>query len=99
VSVKGHTIRVYVLIGHPKDTIELAEKRLVEVVKLGGFPQSMLWRDSHGVATKQWRQFHRTWANTIIVGSKVKKLLAGHVIAGQKEGSMVKKRRARVKYG
>jgi len=67
----------YVLIGYPKDTMEKAEIRLIETIKLGFFPMAMLWKNKKGETTKVWRNFQREWANAVIVGSKVKKIKAG----------------------
>lgn len=73
--MKGHRCGCYVLIGEKKDTFEAAQKRLIDIIKLGYFPQAMLY--NRGLARpeherKQWRQFQREWANKIIVGSKMK---------------------------
>ena len=38
-------MRVYCLIGYPRDTFEAAEVRLRLCVELGFFPMAMLWRD------------------------------------------------------
>ncbi len=38
----------------------------------GFMPFSMLFRDEKGNTKKDWRGFHREWANPIIVGSKLK---------------------------
>jgi len=64
----------YVLIGYPKDTYELAEKRILQAWDVGFFPMAMLWRSETGVTTKEWRNFARTWANHCIVASKLTKL-------------------------
>jgi len=54
--------RAFVLIGHPKDTMELAEVRLRECFMAGFLPFAMLWRDQQGnEATGEWRRFHRLW--------------------------------------
>jgi hypothetical protein len=72
-----HDCRCYVLIGYPKDTMEAAEKRLTDTVKAGFFPYAMLWKDDEGNENKLWRKFQREWCRPIIVGTKVKKILAG----------------------
>jgi len=73
--IKGHRACCYVLVGAPKDTMGDAEERLRAVVRLGMFPQAMLYeRGMHfGVAKrKQWRAFQRSWASKPIVGAKMK---------------------------
>jgi hypothetical protein len=72
--MKGHTMCCYVLTGHEGDTIDKAEKRLKDVIKLGYFPQSMLYNaGSHRNGDlAEWRKFHTEWANKIIVGFKMK---------------------------
>ncbi len=68
-----HVACCYVLIGYPKDTIEKAQKRLIETVKLGYFPQSMLYRNkNNSEPSKKWKKFNREWANKWIVGTKYK---------------------------
>jgi hypothetical protein len=67
-----HWICCYVLIGWEGDTFEKAEKRLQETVKLGFFPQAMLYNRR---PDKEWRRFQREWANKTIVGSKLKEML------------------------
>ena len=73
--MRGHRCGCYVLIGDKKDTFEAAQERIINVMKLGYFPQAMLLnrgmsRPEH--ERKKWRQFQREWANKIIVGSKMK---------------------------
>jgi len=70
-------VSCYVLIGHPKDTFELAEARLTQVCKLGLFPMAMLYRGDDGEYKREWRQYQREWARPIIVGSKLRKILKG----------------------
>jgi hypothetical protein len=66
--LKSHSVRAYVLIGYPKDTIENAEKRLQQMIDLGIMPHAMLYNRR---PEKEWRRFQREWANSIIVGSKM----------------------------
>jgi hypothetical protein len=78
--LRGHKIACFVLIGFPGDTLAEAEARLTKVVGLGFFPQSMLFRDRAGKDNRdkrEWRRFHRAWANKRIVGLKMRTLLAG----------------------
>ena len=57
-----NTLRSYVLVGYPKDTMEDAENRLRAVVDLGMFPMAMLWKDNAGRVDKDWAKFQRAWA-------------------------------------
>lgn len=73
----NHAAGCYVLIGYKGDTIEKAEKRLIDVVKLGFMPQAMLY--DRGVHFNEadrliWRRYQREWANKVIVGYKVSHL-------------------------
>lgn len=70
--LRGHRVRCYVLIGYPGDTMDAAEKRLGDVVALGIMPMAMLWRDDSGKVERIWRQFQRTWANPVILGSRMR---------------------------
>jgi hypothetical protein len=73
--LKNHKSGCYVLIGYPKDTIEKAESRLIATIKLGYFPQAMLYNRANELPKterKSWRQFQREWANKVIVGVKVR---------------------------
>ncbi len=67
-----HSAKCYVLIGSPKDTLEKAEKRLIDVIHLGFMPQAMLYRNHNGKRDPKWISFQREWANKIIVGFKMK---------------------------
>ena len=67
-----HEMRCYVLIGYPYDTLDAAEKRLRDTVKLGFFPQAMLFRDEKGETQKEWRQSQREWSRPAIIYSKFK---------------------------
>lgn len=73
--LRNHEYGCYVLIGYPKDTFSAAEDRLIKTIKLGFFPQAMLYekgtnREKDNML--EWRRFQREWANKIIVGTKMK---------------------------
>jgi hypothetical protein len=61
------TLRCYCLIGYPKDTFELAEKRLHDIIKAGFMPMAMLYRDKTGKTNDDWRKFQRIWARPAIM--------------------------------
>jgi len=83
-----HRVCCYVLCGWNRegktDTFEAAEMRMIQVVKMGCFPQAMLldrgedWPDPE---RKQWRRFAREWSNKVIVGAKCKAIVALHLNA------------------
>lgn len=60
----------YVLIGYPKDTFTDAERRLMQIVKLGIMPFAMLYRDRNGRTVHEWRTFQRLWARPAIMRHK-----------------------------
>jgi hypothetical protein len=68
----SHRMRVYVLIGYPKDTFDLAEARLVDMVGIGFTPMAMLWapetpsQEKHRPAP-EWKAFQRRWARPAII--------------------------------
>ena len=71
--LRNHEIGCYVLIGYPGDTFQKAERRLIQIIQLGFFPQAMLLDRGEGKHNKlEWRRFQREWANKVIVGTKMK---------------------------
>jgi hypothetical protein len=62
----GHRLRAYVLIGYPKDTFDLAEKRLKQTWAAGFLPMAMLWRNQDGKTNVNWKRFQRMWARPCI---------------------------------
>ena len=65
----SHAARCFVLIGWKKDTIENAEKRLMETLSLGFFPMAMLYRDGKEPST-EWKRFQREWVRPAIIANK-----------------------------
>ena len=73
----SHRVRCYVLIGYPKDTFDLATRRLTEMTNLGFTPMAMLWQPEEASQEKyrpgdQWRSFQRRWARPAIIHGHVK---------------------------
>lgn len=71
----SHRLRCYVLIGYPKDTFDLAEKRLLQMCSIGLTPMAMLWEPETKAAEKyrpppQWRAFQRRWARPAIIHAR-----------------------------
>jgi hypothetical protein len=72
----SHRLRCYVLIGYPKDTFTLAEKRLQGMIGIGFTPHAMLWQPETPAAEKhrpapEWRRFQRLWARPAIIHARV----------------------------
>jgi hypothetical protein len=72
---ESHRLRVYVLIGFPKDTFEAAEARLQQMISIGLTPMAMLWRPETPSQQKwepdeSWRGFQRRWARPAIIHAK-----------------------------
>lgn len=72
----SHNLRCYVLVGYPKDTFELATKRLKDILGLGFTPMAMLWRPETESAMKyapgpEWRPFQRSWARPAAIHARV----------------------------
>jgi hypothetical protein len=71
-TARSHRLRTYVLIGYPKDTFALAEKRLIEMLEIGLTPHAMLWDPETPSAEKyrpapEWKRFQRLWARPAII--------------------------------
>lgn len=71
-TVRSHRMRVYVLIGHPKDTFDAAEHRLRQMLSIGMTPMAMLWRPETVSQAKyapspEWHGFQRRWARPAII--------------------------------
>jgi len=74
-TVESHRLRVYVLIGYPKDTFDLAETRLLQMVSIGFTPMAMLWLPETPSQEKyrpapEWRSFQRRWVRPAIIHAK-----------------------------
>jgi hypothetical protein len=68
----SHRMRAYVLIGYPKDTFDLAERRLRQMTSIGFTPMAMLWLPETPSQEKyrpapEWRAFQRRWARPAII--------------------------------
>lgn len=74
-TTESHRMRVYVLIGYPKDTFDLAEARLRQMMSIGFTPHAMLWQpetpsqEKHRPAP-EWRAFQRRWARPAIIHAR-----------------------------
>jgi hypothetical protein len=70
----SHTLRCYVLIGYPGDTLDKAEKRLCDTIRAGFMPYAMLWKNDDGESNTDWSRFQRLWVLPRIVGTKAKEI-------------------------
>lgn len=69
---QSHRMRVYVLIGYPKDTFDAATKRLEQMLSIGFTPHAMLWQPETPNAEKWrpaegWKRLQRIWARPAII--------------------------------
>src|SRR6516225_2241719 len=74
-TAASHLMRVYVLIGYPKDTFAAAEQRLRQMLAIGFTPMAMLWRPETQSQQKwapeeSWRTFQRRWARPAIIHAR-----------------------------
>jgi hypothetical protein len=72
---ESHRLRVYVMMGYPKDTFDLADARLNQMLSIGLTPMAMLWRPEKPAEMKyepgpEWRAFQRRWARPAIIHAK-----------------------------
>lgn len=69
---ESHALRAYVLIGHPRDTFEKAEQRLMDTIRAGFLPMAMLYRDKKGQRSLEWARFQQFWARPATVNLRTK---------------------------
>ena len=72
ITKASHRAACYVLIGYPGDTMEKAEKRLLDTWEAGFIPFAMLYRDKDGQTNPEWRKFQRVWVRPEIICSRLK---------------------------
>ncbi len=71
-TTASHRLRCYVLIGFPRDTFDLAEGRLRQMLGIGFTPMAMLWKPETATAQKwtpphDWKRFQKRWARPAII--------------------------------
>lgn len=69
----SNILRCYVLCGYKGDTFDKAQERMGQAWNAGFMPMAMLYRDTEGKYSKEWKQFQRQWANPIITYCNCKK--------------------------
>lgn len=62
----------YVLIGYAGDTMEAAERRLLDTWGAGFVPYAALYRDKAGETDVEWRRFQRIWLRPEILFTRLK---------------------------
>jgi len=62
IRARSHTLRAYVLLGYPNDSMRKAQVRLRNVLALGIIPMAMLWRDESGDRDPDWVKFAWPWS-------------------------------------
>ena len=72
VTQTSHRAAGYVLIGYPGDTMDAAEKRLLDTYRAGFWPFAMLYRDASGKQAEQWHKFQRLWVRPQSVYYRIK---------------------------
>lgn len=63
-------LRCYVLCGWLKDTVEQANRRMIEAMNAGFTPMAMAIRDKNGNRSRPWMKFQRQWARAGIIHAK-----------------------------
>lgn len=66
--------RAYVLCGYPGDTLDTAEKRMVDCYKAGFYPMAMVYRDASGIRSREWIPFARTYTRPAATKGRLKEL-------------------------
>jgi len=74
-TAESHRLQVYVMIGYPKDTFDLAEKRLRQMLSIGLTPYAMLWQPDTPSQEKwrpapEWKAFQRRWLRPAIIHAR-----------------------------
>lgn len=81
-TFSGRPLRCYVLIGHPRDTFDAAEKRLQDTITAGFVPMAMLWRNEAGETDAEWRRFQREWARPALMARRLRAAIAAERTEG-----------------
>lgn len=68
------TMRCFVLIGYPGDTVKDAGERLMMAINFGYYPQAMLWMDNKGKRNKDFMQIYRSFSRPALIYSLTKEL-------------------------
>jgi len=70
--MKQRNARCYVLMGHKGDSVEAANRRCEDALKLGYFPMGMLYIDKRGKYNREFKKLQREWARPAIIYGKHK---------------------------
>lgn len=72
-NIKNRKLYCYCLCGYKNDTLEKAEKRMIQTLEAGFIPFAMVYRGDEGKKAYGWDKFQREWTRTIIIYSRFKK--------------------------
>ena len=80
-TARSKRLRVYVLVGYPRDTMEAAERRLRQMLSVGFTPFAMLWDPTEPAAeryrpSEEWRRFVRPWRRAAMIRTEDKASVA-----------------------
>ncbi len=75
-TAASHRMRVYVLVGFPKDTFTTAEQRMRQMLAISFTPHAMLWKPETPSQMKwmpeeSWKAFQRRWARPATCGTVI----------------------------
>ena len=71
-TMESHALRAYVLIGYRGDTLEKAERRLMDTLRAGFWPMAMLFKDEAGHEDPEWRRFQGQWVRPAELHAKLR---------------------------
>lgn len=69
IGLRKRIPRAYVLIGYPKDTMDMAQHRLYKTLQAGFIPFAMLYKNEKGEENKEWKKIQRQWDRMGIICS------------------------------
>ena len=72
ITQTSHRAACYVLIGYPGDTMDAAEKRLLDAYRAGFWPFAMLYRDEKGKQKHEWHKFQWMWVRPQMIYHRLK---------------------------
>lgn len=73
---RPYKARCYILCGYPGDTIQAAEQRCLDTLRLGLYPFAMYYRDKAGKQTKDkdWTRFQTSWTRPAAINATARSL-------------------------
>jgi hypothetical protein len=71
-TMEGHIQRAYVLCGYRGDTLDKAEKRLIDTLRAGFYPMAMIFKDREGSEDRQWQKLKDEWIRPPVIFGRLK---------------------------